>query len=145
MVIAAPILEELIFRGIILDGLLKKYSPLKSILVSSFLFGMVHLNPWQFIAGLLIGIFCGWVYYRTRSLLACIIIHFAANLSGFSVRFFIDIEAHMDDTIFEMYGGITNLIAVIFVSIIAITTCIYVLNKEFEKDDIKNHIAQPQM
>ena len=46
--IAAPILEESIFRGIILDGLLKKYSPLKSILVSSILFGIVHLNPWQF-------------------------------------------------------------------------------------------------
>ena len=33
-VIAAPILEELIFTGIILDGLLKKYSPTKSILIN---------------------------------------------------------------------------------------------------------------
>lgn len=49
MVIAAPILEELIFRGIILKGLLKNYSPLKSILISSLLFGLIHLNPWQFI------------------------------------------------------------------------------------------------
>ena len=40
IVIAAPILEELLFRGIILDGLLKNYSPLKSILISSFLFGL---------------------------------------------------------------------------------------------------------
>ena len=45
IVIAAPILEELIFRGIILDGLLKKYSPINSILISSVLFGLVHLNP----------------------------------------------------------------------------------------------------
>ena len=65
VVIAAPILEELIFRGILLDGLLKKYTPFKAILLSSFLFGFVHLNPWQFVTGLLIGIFSGWVYYKT--------------------------------------------------------------------------------
>ena len=50
IVIAAPVLEELIFRGIILNGLLKRYSPLKSVLISSILFGVVHLNPWQFVA-----------------------------------------------------------------------------------------------
>jgi membrane protease YdiL (CAAX protease family) len=36
IVIAAPILEELIFRGIILNGLLKA-TPLKSIIISSLL------------------------------------------------------------------------------------------------------------
>jgi uncharacterized protein len=64
IVIAAPILEELIFRGIILHGLLKRYSPFHAILLSSVLFGIVHLNPWQFITGLFIGCFAGWVYYR---------------------------------------------------------------------------------
>lgn len=57
IVIAAPILEELIFRGIILNGLLKKYSPIKSIIVSSVLFGIVHLNPWQFVSASIIGLF----------------------------------------------------------------------------------------
>ena len=35
IVIAAPIIEELIFRGIILNGLLQKYSQVKSIILSS--------------------------------------------------------------------------------------------------------------
>ena len=43
-VIAAPILEELIFTGIVLNGLLKKYSPTKSILVTGSLFGLIHLD-----------------------------------------------------------------------------------------------------
>lgn len=64
IVIAAPLLEELIFRGIILDGFLKRYTPTTSILVSSTLFGVVHLNPWQFVAAFAIGIFSGWVYYK---------------------------------------------------------------------------------
>jgi membrane protease YdiL (CAAX protease family) len=76
IVIAAPVLEELIFRGIILNGLLKRYSPLKSIVISSILFGVVHLNPWQFVAAFVIGIFSGWVYYKTKKLTLCILIHF---------------------------------------------------------------------
>lgn len=137
MVVAAPILEELIFRGIILDGLMKKYSPEKSILLSSFLFGLVHLNPWQFVTGFIIGIFAGWIYYKTKSLSLTIIIHAAANLSGYIVRYFIDMESSMDDTLVEMYGGLTNLILVIVGSIIIVSICIYFLEKEFSKQKVQ--------
>jgi membrane protease YdiL (CAAX protease family) len=133
MVIAAPILEELIFRGIILDGLLRIYSPIKSILVSSFLFGLVHLNPWQFVTGLIVGIFSGWVYYKTRSLLPSIIIHAAANLSGFGMRLILDIDSSMDKSLVESYGGLTYLILTILGSIVIVSTCIYYLNKVFIK------------
>lgn len=134
MVIAAPILEELIFRGIILDGLLNKYSPLKSILISSFLFGLVHLNPWQFITGFIIGIFAGWIYYKTRSLSLAIIIHASANLSGFLLRIMADIDASsMDETLVESYGGLYNLIIAIFGSILILSICIYYLRREFNK------------
>lgn len=137
MVVAAPILEELIFRGIILDGLLKKYSPIKSILISSLLFGLVHLNPWQFITGLIIGIFSGWVYYRTRSLSISIIIHAAANLSGFLLRFFLDTDISMDDSLVDMYGGLTNLILAIAGSVLIVAGCIYFLEKEFNKKKVE--------
>jgi membrane protease YdiL (CAAX protease family) len=142
MVIAAPILEELIFRGIILDGLLKNYSPTKSILISSLLFGLVHLNTWQFVTGLIIGIFSGWVYYRTRSLSFSIIIHASANLSGFLMRFFIDIDSSMDGTLLYMYGGLTNLILAIVGSVLIVTVCIYFLRKEFERLKDRNGSTQ---
>jgi len=133
LVIAAPILEELLFRGIILDGLLKRYSPLISILISSLLFGIAHLNPWSFINGLIIGIFSGWVYYKTRSVLPSIIIHASANLSGFLVRFLVDINVRMNDSLVNIYGGLTNLILSIAGSIIVVSICIYFLIKEFNK------------
>lgn len=44
-VLLAPVLEEMLFRGIMLDGLLKRYSPTKAIVWSAVLFGIVHLNP----------------------------------------------------------------------------------------------------
>ena len=141
MVIAAPILEELIFRGIILDGLLKNNSPTKSIMISSLLFGLVHLNPWQFIAGFIIGIFSGWVYYRTKNLLLSIIIHASANLSAYFMRYFIDIDSSMDDRLLEMYGGLSNLIMAIVGSITIVSICIYFLNKAFNNQ--KTEIEVP--
>lgn len=137
LVVAAPILEELIFRGIILDGLLKKYSPTKSILISSVLFGLVHLNPWQFVTGLIIGIFSGWVYYRTRSLSISIIIHASVNIIAFLMRYFIYNKLSIDDTLLDMYGGLTNLILSIVGSIIIVSICIYYLKEEFNKEKLK--------
>lgn len=105
LVVAAPLVEETIFRGIMLDGLLKRYSPTTAILISSLLFGLVHLNPWQFITGLIIGAFSGWIYYRSGRLFYSVIAHAAANLSGFLMRFFVDTDKMMSQSTVEMYGG----------------------------------------
>ncbi len=85
-VILAPVFEELLFRGIMLDGMLNRYSPIKAIIWSSIFFGVAHLNPWQFITAFSIGCFSGWVYYRSKSVLPCIVIHIAANATGFVIR-----------------------------------------------------------
>ncbi|RIJ48164.1 CPBP family intramembrane metalloprotease [Maribellus luteus] len=143
MVIAAPVLEELIFRGIILDGLLKQYSPTKSILISSLLFGLVHLNPWQFVTGFIIGIFSGWVYYKTRSLSLAIVIHASANLSGYIARHFIDLEASMDETLTEAYGGPTNLALAISGAVVVVGICTYFLHKEFQKQLPPKDLPRP--
>jgi membrane protease YdiL (CAAX protease family) len=141
MVIAAPVMEELIFRGIILDGLLKKYSPWKSILLSSFLFGLVHLNPWQFITGMVIGVFAGWIYYHTRSVAYAIIIHAAANSTGFMARlFFKDSSFDMDASVLEMYGNATNLVLVIVGALIVLGISLYFLIKEFRISSVNHNI-----
>ena len=133
MVIAAPILEEVLFRGIILDGLLSRYSPAKSILVSSVLFGIVHLDPWQFVAGMLMGVFTGWVYYRSRSLLAAILIHGSANLTGFSYRYFVDAESMMNESAADSFGGMLNYGMFIVGLTLVLMICIHLLSREFAK------------
>ncbi len=132
IVIAAPILEELIFRGIILNGLLRRYSPIKSIIISSILFGIVHLNPWQFIGALLFGLFSGWVYYRTRKLTLPIIIHFVNNLVAFLTMYFIDPETMINESLTEFYGGFSNSILITLGAIIVSIAGIILLNKEFK-------------
>ncbi|WP_238784226.1 CPBP family intramembrane glutamic endopeptidase [Blattabacterium cuenoti] len=89
-VLLAPIFEEILFRGIILNGMLNnKIHPIKAILFSSFLFGITHMNPWQFVGGLLIGSFIGFVYFVTSSIINCILLHFFNNFLAIFIMFFI--------------------------------------------------------
>jgi membrane protease YdiL (CAAX protease family) len=77
--ILAPILEEMLFRGIILRSFLRQYSRWAAILGSATLFGFAHMNIYQFVVGLVLGIVGGWLYERSRSLLPCIALHAAYN------------------------------------------------------------------
>jgi membrane protease YdiL (CAAX protease family) len=88
--ITGPILEEVLFRGIILDGFLNRYRPGKAIFWSAFLFGLFHLNPWQFIPGFLIGLLLGYVYLKTRSIIPVILIHIINNSFSYLVIYFYD-------------------------------------------------------
>jgi membrane protease YdiL (CAAX protease family) len=134
IVIAAPIIEEMVFRGIILDGLLSRYSPFKSILLSSILFGIVHLNPWQFVIALIIGAFSGWIFYKTKNLTLSIIIHATVNLSGYIMRFFVN-ESSFDESLVESYGGLIGLLGTILLCIFVTVICIFFLRKEFIKQE----------
>lgn len=97
--ISAPLLEEILFRGIILDGFLKNYSPTKAIIWSAVIFGLIHMNPYQFIAATLIGILMGWIYWRTKSLWLCILIHFVNNSLGFFMNWIFELpEDSMEGT-----------------------------------------------
>jgi membrane protease YdiL (CAAX protease family) len=142
-IFASPILEELIFTGIILDGLLKKYSPIKSILIYSLVFGLTHLSPTQFIVGFIMSLFSGWIYYKTRILTLSILIHSVYNLSSFSMRHFLISDLMKDSILLGMFGGLANLIYVVVGSLIVIIICIYFLEKEFNKKKIEMAAHNP--
>ena len=80
VVIIAPVVEELIFRGVIMHGLMRNYPKLIAIVVSALFFALFHLNPWQFPATFLLGLLLGWVMVVTRNIFACIIGHSINNL-----------------------------------------------------------------
>lgn len=97
--IIGPVFEELLFRGAITKVLLQQYNPTKAILISALLFGVFHINPAQILPAFLIGILLSWTYYRTASLIPCILMHILNN----SLSVFLNInypEAnHMDELI----------------------------------------------
>jgi len=79
IVIIAPIVEELIFRGVIMSGFSRNYHPVFAIFFSALLFALFHLNPWQFAAAFALGLILGWIRIRTGSVLACIAGHALHN------------------------------------------------------------------
>lgn len=85
----APVIEEMLFRGIFLRSFLHQYSARQAIFFSSALFGIAHLNIYQGVPAFLVGLMIGWIYLRVRSLWPCIIAHMAFNLSGYAITMLI--------------------------------------------------------
>jgi len=81
--ITAPILEELLYRGIILRGLLMRHTPVNAILLSSIIFAAIHLNWAQAPVAFFAGLFLGWLYYKSRSLWPCIFAHAIQNTGSY--------------------------------------------------------------
>ena len=81
VIIIGPIIEELIFRKILLGKLLEKFSnrPIKAIVYSALIFGIIHLNIIQGVAAFGGGIILGLIYYYTKSIKATIFTHILNN------------------------------------------------------------------
>lgn len=83
IVLIAPVVEELLLRGIVLRGFLGRYRPGTAIALSALIFAVMHLNPYQLASALVIGLVLGWVFYRTGSLWPCIFGHALFNGQAF--------------------------------------------------------------
>ena len=78
--IFGPIMEEICFRGLVLEGLLKtRCRPWLAILISALLFALLHGLGANFVTAMLFGILVGWLYWRTGSIIPGIIIHITNN------------------------------------------------------------------
>lgn len=75
----APIVEEILIRGFILESLQKNYSVILSLLISSIIFAIFHFNFAQTLSSLICGLLLGILYINTHSLLCCILAHSLYN------------------------------------------------------------------
>ncbi len=79
IVLVAPLFEELFFRGLILNGMRRRYPAWKAIGLSTLLFALIHANPWQLLGPLLVGVVFGWVVVRTGTLWLPVVGHAMHN------------------------------------------------------------------
>ncbi len=84
-IVVAPVLEELLCRGIILETLRRRWNNAVAIIVSALFFGLVHANPTTALAGVIVGIIFGVIYVRTSSLFSVIILHAINNAIAFAL------------------------------------------------------------
>ena len=76
-----PVLEELLYRGVLLQSM-RKYNEKFAIFLSAAIFGLMHQNYQQFILGFLIGIPLAVVTIKSGSLIPAIFTHIIVNTSG---------------------------------------------------------------
>ena len=112
IVLIPAVFEEVLFRGFILFGLNKIYSQRKSILISSLLFGLVHLNPWQFITAFLLGMIFSWIALKTKSIILPIAGHFLNNLMALLAVRYLNMEMQSSNG-FEMQPLVQDLMGVL--------------------------------
>lgn len=97
-VICAPIIEEFVFRKMIVDRILY-YGEGVAIMLSGFMFGLFHGNMNQFVYATALGIFLAFLYVKTGNLKITIALHMMINFMGGVVSTFvirlIDLDAYM--------------------------------------------------
>lgn len=79
VVVMAPLFEEVIFRGVLLESTRARYGVMAAWLVSSAIFGIVHVHPTVAVNAFVMGLVLAFIYLRTDSLWATIILHAVNN------------------------------------------------------------------
>lgn len=89
VIIVAPLVEEVFFRGFVFGGLASRLGWAPAALLSGFLFGAVHGNAPEalplIVPFTLIGAAFAWGYYRTGSLWVSVAAHFLFNTISFTL------------------------------------------------------------
>lgn len=127
VVILAPILEEIIFRGIIFNKLNSKMNTTAAIIISALVFGIFHMNIVQGLNAFVIGIVLAFIYAKTHNLYTCISIHFINNLLSV-------ITQRINYAVNGAYTSDTLASVILQVLIIAITMILIITNKQVLKE-----------
>lgn len=78
-VVIAPVTEEMLFRGVLLPGLVVRHGRLTGLVLSALLFGAIHFDWPGFASASVAGLVLGAVRLRTGSTWPCVVLHAAVN------------------------------------------------------------------
>ena len=80
VVILAPLGEEIIFRGFLQQSLEKHWKDVtQAILFTALIFSLIHMNPYWFVQIYFLGVILGFLAWKTKSILAPLILHSLNN------------------------------------------------------------------
>lgn len=134
IVVMAPLVEELLFRGAIQGHLMRKWKmPYLGIVVSSLIFGVVHGNPAQIPFAFVVGMALGWMYYLTGSIVPGILMHFINN--GSSVLLY-SLSGNPDATMISSLGE-NGALALAVAGIVLTVVCIFIIRKKVVKEPVQ--------
>lgn len=77
-----PVMEEMMFRGCVLEGMLEFKRPYLAVFLSAAFFGAMHMQPVHIGYAFLCGIVLGLIYYYTKNICMSILAHVIFNCLG---------------------------------------------------------------
>ena len=141
IVLIGPVCEEVVFRGFMIERALTERRNLHLvILLQAFLFGLAHMNPWQFFYGVAFGALFGYLRIWSGGILLSTVIHSLVN--GWSVAaMYVDIPliSNQDDTAMNLD------LKIVAIALILAIAVLYWLYKAYHKDSHShlNDISSP--
>lgn len=136
------ILEEFICRGVILRGMLHHYGERKAILFSAAIFALMHLNLAQAIPAFLTGCLMGWIYTKSRSLTATMLMHFINNGTSFLIGKYMLETGKNPENFSDLIGNGTNSIILYIFIFLIFAICCFLTGKDYEKTSYKTEDEQ---
>lgn len=127
----APLAEELVFRGAILRSLLQwTKQPWVAIAISAIFFAAAHLNPAQLPHAFLVGLLLGWMYYRTDSIVPCVVYHWVNNTVAYVMY---NLYPSADLTLVDLFGSERTALMAVGFSFCLLLPALFQLNMRLEK------------
>lgn len=120
-VVTGPLVEEMLYRGVLYRGLKALAGILPAALLSAVIFGLLHMNPLQGIFAGIMGLLFAAACERTDSLAGPVLAHMAVNLLGIIMT----LKGWS-----KYYGSGSNVMAVI--TAVCTAVCLLLLWKEFK-------------
>ena len=137
MIAVLPALgEELIFRGIIQKGLMKRFNAHLAIWIAAALFSAIHLQFFGFVPRLLMGVAMGYLYFWSGNLWYPIIAHFTNN--ALSIILAYGIQHGSIDPQIET-AGLENRVVASF----SLVFCMMLLYLFKQKQTVEGHTPNP--
>ena len=135
MVSAFPaIIEEMMFRGIIMRGL-EQFGSLFAVICSSAMFSLMHGNFGQIVLQFLGGLAIGGVVMVTKNYLLGMIMHFVNN--SFSTIYTFMITVLFDHPIYENIIAVTGSATIILGVIFTLVATVYFISMLFNNEKNK--------
>ena len=128
--VIAPIIEELIFRGLVFNRIKYNYNAVAAIIISSIAFGIYHGNLTQGVYATLLGLCLAYVYNKTGNLLVPICIHISANVI---VNFYGKLSENFDTVTKFLESAAIFMVVLLLCLIFAIIGIIYFIRRKVKQ------------
>lgn len=89
IVVIAPIIEEMFFRGYILQTLLKKNTAFSASIITALIFAVVHFDFQSIIPIFILGLILNWLFLKFKSIWPSIFFHVLNNLITLLILIFL--------------------------------------------------------